>query len=1710
MSANSRFLNLDTDGTLSTNSDTIVPSQKAIKTYVDNKKPAWGDITGTVSNQTDLNNILNEKITVITGTLPDPSASTVGKVVQFVNSANQVYFYKGIETEYQEEEWAEASLQSSDPEIGGVDIDIAIFKETYEMEYGEKTPEWWEEAFEMNPTFTLSQQVIGEDNYIPAIYWDAYSDVTPLSENTYQAFTFYDADWEEEIPIENINSATWEVYYYPGTTYTEYNWQNLTTAQAIGRWGSIQGSINSQTDLKNALDAKLDTTTASSTYVSKSGDTMTGALNVSIPGNAYVSLSSNEYGALLTANGITLGVLDEAHGGLYYYNGSQTRYPLYSDQKASANGVASLDSNTKVPVAQIPDLSSTYATTSSLATVATSGSYNDLSNKPTIPTNLSDLTNDSGFIKNNDILLDYDPHSTAKPRAIFQQKLDDCFYRANLRHTISATGTYSGSFANLFDFNPDSHFDVAKGNTVVLTMEAGSYNFDISYPDTGAYIYLVFYYRAGPKDLSSISCRVCETYSDYPNETWHTLTGQVVAQGSFEGVNCINTIRFPNVYYGLKTIEITLDNTAGTASHDGGGEVLWLNEISFFGGRTKVNNLPVLTKLGGDTVYGNLTIPTEHGSFVGNLSGNASTATSAASATKATQDGNGDTISSTYLKLSGGTLTGKLTGTYIEAGSGFQVPNSSYLIFYGTNDKSAWVNFDNSTEHLNINGKGNILDARDKAVANGVASLDSNTKVPVAQIPDLSSTYATNATTLAGYGITNAYTKDEVDSIVSSVYKPAGSVAFASLPTLSDSVLGFVYNLTDSFTTDSRFIEGSGNTYPAGTNVVVVNAGTTVSPSYKFDVLSGFVDLSGYATKTQAAGSLTASNDTLTLKDVNGTTLSTATVNNVANATNATKATQDANGNNIANTYFPKSGGNLTGSLGVQNGKAVFSYSEDSSYPYTYIRNNSGSEIRFFDTNAVYVPGTLYANSERVLTESSLSNFVKNDDILYDYNAFANNSPHRIYQAKLDNTLYEADKRFTVTLTNFKSGKDDASNLFDGNAESETRIEKGVSNATILIEGPFNLGMDYPYGYIYLGFYYTCAPTSLSSVSCRVYQNWEGHNVGWVTLTPEEVCKTGTAITIMRFPTLANYGIEKIEITIDNTDGSPDDGQNNEVFLSDIAFFCNRTGIHALPVMTKWGSDTKYGNLTIPTANGSFIGNLTGNATTATTATSATKATQDGDGNNISSTYLKLSGGTVTGNLFVQNLYPTGYCYLGQDAYLVFKEKSNNGADAWVEQIGNKFQVNRSGHDVSYLLETKDKAVANGVASLDANAKLPNSQLNQSVYRESTLVSGENVAFHKYTVNDLYTVVGSPTIVNGVVSGFSASNYLDATTFPSNTQTIELGVKFKPTNSDGGCILFGRNFYLYLGQDTQQLVYAIYDTSTSEWKFNSTGWDSSILNKDAWVHLVDTGSSQTLELSLNGIDYNHQTTYSYTSDGNIENNALEIGSRWYGNSPFGGSIDLNETYIKVNGNYFLPKVNSTSVNATPTLYTAGTGIDITSGTITATGVQNQRSTSTAIKTWTGTLAQYSAITTKDPNTLYNVTDDLSATQTLLSLLYPVGSIYITTNSVCPLGTLISGSTWTLVSKGRVLQGADDGQTAGTTVEAGLPNITGTVGGYPENGTLNPTGVFGADNGSGNGGNESWNVAHTLTFDASRSNALYGSSTTVQPPAFLVNIFRRVA
>lgn len=203
-----------------------------------------------------------------------------------------------------------------------------------------------------------------------------------------------------------------------------------------------------------------------------------------------------------------------------------------------------------------------------------------------------------------------------------------------------------------------------------------------------------------------------------------------------------------------------------------------------------------------------------------------------------------------------------------------------------------------------------------------------------------------------------------------------------------------------------------------------------------------------------------------------------------------------------------------------------------------------------------------------------------------------------------------------------------------------------------------------------------------------------------------------------------------------------------------------------------------------------------------------------------------------------------------------------------------------------------------------------------------------------------------------------------------------------------------------------------------------------------------------------------------------------------------------------------------SSNVTIDLDSGGGSVDVDNSTITlnssdqiqTVAVKDNRS-GNAIKTWTGTRQQYDAITTKDSNTLYNITDDSDVTLTLLNTLYPVGAIYIGTMNACPLQALGVG-TWTLVSSGRVLQGVSSGQTVGSTIEAGLPNITGNTGinvaGY------NPTGCFFADTTVTNGATASRGAYGSgIGINASTSSSIYGNSNTVQPPAYLVNIWERI-
>ena len=127
--------------------------------------------------------------------------------------------------------------------------------------------------------------------------------------------------------------------------------------------------------------------------------------------------------------------------------------------------------------------------------------------------------------------------------------------------------------------------------------------------------------------------------------------------------------------------------------------------------------------------------------------------------------------------------------------------------------------------------------------------------------------------------------------------------------------------------------------------------------------------------------------------------------------------------------------------------------------------------------------------------------------------------------------------------------------------------------------------------------------------------------------------------------------------------------------------------------------------------------------------------------------------------------------------------------------------------------------------------------------------------------------------------------------------------------------------------------------------------------------------------------------------------------------------------------------------------------------------------------------------------------------------YPVGSIFQTVSSTSPAA--LFGGTWQEIAQNRVLMGASSSHAAGSTVEAGLPNITGTAnGGVLSAEEPSSVGAFGATKHTVNNTRRTGELyeiyVYDRTFDASRSNPIYGRSSTVQPAAYYVHIWRRVA
>lgn len=238
-----------------------------------------------------------------------------------------------------------------------------------------------------------------------------------------------------------------------------------------------------------------------------------------------------------------------------------------------------------------------------------------------------------------------------------------------------------------------------------------------------------------------------------------------------------------------------------------------------------------------------------------------------------------------------------------------------------------------------------------------------------------------------------------------------------------------------------------------------------------------------------------------------------------------------------------------------------------------------------------------YSTGEVNITPQKIGAVATNGSLLTT-NPFAPESLKGPYISKIDNAFYCADKRWNVTATNIGS----ISRLFDGDYEAQANISSG-NTAVITMDftnEPTGYFPGYPYGYIYISFYYTSIPKSISG---RVYCNYNTQGVGWHDLTFSETSdSTNNATTYVGRQ--GYFNISKLEITIVARD-------NGNTSVTEMEMKLDRPYSGRTPFLSKYQAETLYYDLTAP----KFIGQLNGTAIltgtpTAPTAAAGTNTTQ--------------------------------------------------------------------------------------------------------------------------------------------------------------------------------------------------------------------------------------------------------------------------------------------------------------------------------------------------------------------------------------------------------------------------------------------------------------------------------------------------------------------
>lgn len=216
-----------------------------------------------------------------------------------------------------------------------------------------------------------------------------------------------------------------------------------------------------------------------------------------------------------------------------------------------------------------------------------------------------------------------------------------------------------------------------------------------------------------------------------------------------------------------------------------------------------------------------------------------------------------------------------------------------------------------------------------------------------------------------------------------------------------------------------------------------------------------------------------------------------------------------------------------------------------------------------------------------------------------------------------------------------------------------------------------------------------------------------------------------------------------------------------------------------------------------------------------------------------------------------------------------------------------------------------------------------------------------------------YTVVGSPTITDGVVSGFSTDDYIELKNTISSVNNLSLITKITTASST--------NIYRFIlgSKETRELTIAQGSNKKLRLQLGNTGtaYYTELLgltelqpSTTYYIKVEYSNSNFTMYLSLDGNTWTNEGSITYQ----LNAITLRFGVTWTSSTNYWrGSIDLNYTYIKVNGITFFNGKETASSTANEVYYNKNCGYTVVGNPTIVDGVVSGFSANNYLKTSSG-------------------------------------------------------------------------------------------------------------------------------------------------------------